>query len=158
MPTKKSIFFNALVFLGICFIISCHFQTPKDNLAKPTTIQAIIYKSYGGQMGYSMVLYITKDSMSYFHSLAASNKSLQLDTINTATFWDSLTVDFDIANFKKIRNGYSNQPVDGTDEAISIITNTLDTISVVNPYQDTLYYPPIKAFEALIRKKINTLN
>jgi hypothetical protein len=130
----------------------------KDNSEQQSTIQEIIYRSYGGEMGYSMALHITKDSLRYFYSLAANNKSLQIDTINTSTFWDSLTVNFDIANFKKIRNGYSNQPVDGTDEEITIITNTLDTISVINADQDTLHYKSLFAFEQLIRKKTNTLN
>jgi hypothetical protein len=133
-------------------------QVPKDNLKENVSVQEIIYKSYGGEMGYSMTLHMTKDSLFYFYSLAINNKNSQLATINTIQFWDSLTTNFDIANFKKIKNGYSNQPVDGTDEEITIITNTLDTISVVNAYQDTLHYKPIAVFEQLIRKKANTLN
>jgi hypothetical protein len=132
-------------------------QVPKDNFTEQVSIQEIIYKSYGGDMGYSMALHITKDRLTYFSSLAINNKNSHLDTINTIQFWDSLTTKFDIANFKKIKNGYSNQPVDGTDQQITIITNTSDTISVVNAYQDTLHYRPIMEFEQLIRKKANTL-
>jgi hypothetical protein len=132
-------------------------QPPKDNLAKPATIQTIIYKSYGGEMGYGMALYITKDSLQYFYSLAASNKRAHANIGNTKAFWDSLTVNFDVANFKQIKDGNSNQPVDGTDNEINIITNDLDTITVINPYQDSMHYQAIAAFEQLLLKKVNAL-
>ncbi len=148
--------------LSLFVVISCQYKVSTDSkksieVQQKEFVKTIIYRSYGGEMGYSMTLHITKDSLFYFYSLAINNKNLQLDTINTIQFWDSLTTKFDIANFKKIKNGHSNQPVDGTDEEITIITNTLDTISVVNAYQDTLHYKPISEFEQLIRKKANTL-
>jgi hypothetical protein len=154
---KHKVFRHTLILsLAGCANSIGYRQSPKDISAQPATIQAIIYKSYGGEMGYSMSFHVTKDSLCFYTHLAANNKTKQRDTINTIQFWDSLVVNFDLTHFKQIKNGYSNQPVDGADEEIAIVTNALDTITVINAYQDTTYFKYIEKFTELLRRKSQT--
>ena len=72
-------------------------------------------------------------------------------TKNEKQEWEKLATSFNLSDFRKIENGYSHQPVDGTDEEIYIETATSKD-SIINGEMDKENYFRIKPFIELLYK------
>ena len=107
------------------------YQPEEDKVTK------IEYSIYGGEPYLHESVMVTKDSIRYFYNKNFNNIKKDMAIANKGSRWSEIIHSFMLKDFKKLKNGESNQIVDGTDEKF-IITTKGKTYSVMNPKQDSL--------------------
>lgn len=120
------IFLYALLTIAVCISSCSGLQTGNESVEKGhrEQIRSVIYSNAGGALGWSEVLEIRPDSVLYNTLLAARhNQQTAFAQKNTLQQWDELTGNLDLEAIRKVVSGASQQPVDGTDQTYTIITD-----------------------------------
>lgn len=109
-----------LAFLSVLMFLSCtHKQVNPDE-----EITGVSYEVYSGERGKSFAVYVSKDSIKRFsYSTGDADSTIQAKKISPAE-WEKVKGLFSLSNFKKVDDGKSNAPVDGTDEIFQVYTKT----------------------------------
>jgi preprotein translocase subunit YajC len=127
MKNIKSIL---LLFTVFAFLL-CKPQD-KKSIKNNEEIKSISISTFGGEMGYMQRLKITHDSLYYDYNLSVdSTKKRTENKLNANYKLENIISLKQLANFSKILNGKSRQPVDGTDTEI-IIKTKQKTYTVIN--------------------------
>jgi hypothetical protein len=125
--------------LFLFFIVFCSFNCDEFKTKKQSdsqTIIEVIQDSYGGKVGFQSKLTVNNWSIDYFSKIVTRpNEAIAKQQKNTQASWQSLLQKIDLKEFKKVKEGRSNLPVDGLDTKITIKTSTGD-FSVVNGKQN----------------------
>ncbi len=105
------------------FLASCS-QKNTVSIANEEKIISVSMTTYGGMMGYSGNIEVTKDSLHFSEIISTQpDKNVKIDEINLkyepASLLDTITLD----ELSTVQNGESNLAFDGTDTKIVIITN-----------------------------------
>lgn len=149
------------IFLSISFsvfFIQCdkkkdeRVEVQNRNFKNKNTITSISFSTVGGMLGYSRLIDVNRDSVHVFIGLAADQKSRDSSFVNTKENWGKIIQLANLEHLSEVKNGQSNQPVDGTDDILHVAM-AKDTITIVNGYTDSLNY---KKIEPLV-EYINTL-
>ncbi len=109
---------------------------PASQKQTPETIQKIEVMRAGGDMGYSAILVLTKDSV-LFRSDVVVDSTLQqsFGRQMVPAQWQQLTANVDLADFESAQDGHSEQPADGVDTEIIVTTNKR-ALSKRNAYEN----------------------
>lgn len=92
--------------------------------AQKNEIKSISASTFGGMLGYGRVVKITKDSIFNETSMAAdSTKNSSSKKLNTQYKLQNLITEDQLNELSQVKNGRSNQPVDGTDTKLTIETD-----------------------------------
>lgn len=123
-----------------------------SSTVKQEEITSVKLSQYGGMLGFNQTIFITKDSITRETSMTAQNDSVKKEKLaNTPANWEALNSSLNLNDFRKIKNGNSNLPVDGTDQKIVINTKTTSD-SIINGQNDAINYPKIKKFTDQLNK------
>ena len=124
---------NYLILAGFAVIFqSCQSSVNSTTTNDPEKLTRVEWSTYGGQRGYVEKVTVTKDSI--LHSTFTTmndNETVENKYKNTPEKWQKLVDAFNIADFKKVKDGASNLAFDGVDIKISVQTSTA-VDSVVN--------------------------
>lgn len=143
-----------IFFLASLSLVLTNCQKKPDSYARKAIqkeeIKSIEWSTFGGQMGYVEKLVITKDSIHHkYFTAMKNNETIEHHFKNSPESWQNLSSAVNLNDFRKIKNGNSNQPVDGTDEQITIRSkNSQD--SIINGDSDHKHYSKIKNFTKLL--------
>lgn len=143
-----------LIFLLILFLQNGHKTTKNNDVVKASDnkITSVEWSNYGGQMGYQEHIIVTKDSIVRTLLVAMTDhKVKKIKYKNSGQDWEKLITSINLKDFRKIRNGKSYQPFDGTDEKILIKTK-ISADSIINGFDDKINYPKIEKFVSLLNK------
>lgn len=142
-----------LILLVTLTLQSCQKKSIMVNhRPEKSEITQIEWSNFGGMLGYHETVTITKDSILRTVLIGAqNNKTTNYKYKNSAKDWQELTNSVNLKDFKKIKSGSSNQPVDGSDEEILIKTKTSKD-SIINGYDDKINYPKLEKFMKNLNK------
>ena len=131
----KNIFIiAALVFFTCCSEKIDHKFTPKENDLKSITVS-----TYGGAMGYNESFTMRTDSLLYnLHIQMDSTKNRRGNVRNVGYKLDGILKQNQVEEFSKIKGSESRQPVDGTDNSITVETAT-KRYTIVNGEKNVLW-------------------
>jgi hypothetical protein len=127
---KKAVILSAIALLGCNQAAK---QQAKTVTAQQEEILKIEYVRYEGDMGWGESIIITKDSIFYSETVAATGSKIEYKNQTSEILWNKLLTVCNLEAFEKIPSGESNLPSDGTDETFSIVTNKR-TLSFTNGY------------------------
>lgn len=122
--------FNSLKYLLISvFLFSC---SAANQVQKTEKIQSVSISTYGGQMGYHQSLKLTADTLYYdIGSRLDTLGNKIIKKLNTQYKLEDIIATNQLDNFSKITSGKSRLPVDGSDTAITIKTDSAE-FKVIN--------------------------
>ncbi len=131
----KNIFIIAfLVFFTCCSEKIDPKFTPEENDLKSITIS-----TYGGAMGYNESFTMRTDSLLYnLHIQMDSTKNRRGNVRNVGYSLDDIVTKNQVEEFSKIKGSESRQPVDGTDNSITVETAT-KKYTIVNGEKNVLW-------------------
>lgn len=142
-----------LIFSLISMLISCgkNAKTVINHSSENDEFILIRLSIYGGDLGYYKSLTISRDSVIHSYFTAANNETVINRYKNEKENWRNLTESFKLSDFRKIKNGNSYQPADGTDQQIYIETKGRKD-SIINGDADKENYDSIKKLVELLDK------
>lgn len=112
-------------------------KSAENNRPATNGIVRVGYKHYGGMGGLSVTLSITQSSTLYSYSLFIdSSNNRRYDEPTEEQTWAKLMDELDVEAFKKIENGPSYLPVDGTDREFFIATESGQEFMFINGEED----------------------
>ncbi len=146
---------NYLILTGLALLL----QNCQNTVNSATTTEnekeqltRVEWSTYGGQKGYVEKVTVTKDSI--LHSTFTTmneNETVENKYKNTPQKWQKLVDAFQISDFKKVKDGESKLAFDGADEKIIVRTAT-KADSLVNGFEDKVYYPKIEKFTKILEE------
>lgn len=135
-------------------MIGCSQKTEEHKISKkenPT--KSISIKNFGGHLGSSTSLKITKDSLYYSFNLeVGSVESKHIVKPNTSYKLEDIINPDQIINFSKLTDGKSRQPVDGIDTEITIETDK-NKSSVMNAWDNEIWQKTNHKMQDIIYKE-----
>lgn len=138
-------------------IVSCSHKTEEQKIIKTENpVKSVSIASFGGQLGYSTSMKITKDSLYYDLNVAVdSTKRKHIQKPNTSYKLEDLINPDHIVSFSKVKNGESRQPVDGIDTEITIETDK-NRYAVINGWDDKVWQKTNQKMEEILYKEFRT--
>ncbi|MCD9854906.1 hypothetical protein LUD75_09330 [Epilithonimonas sp. JDS] len=119
-------------------------------------VKSVSIATFGGQMGYSISMKITKDSLYYDFNIAMdSTKRKHIEKPNIVYKLEDLINPDNIVRFSRVKDGESRQPVDGTDMEITIETDK-DKYTVINAWDDEVWQKTNKKMQDIMYKEFVT--
>ncbi len=130
---------NIFIIAALVFFTSCsekieHKFTPEEN-----DLISITISTYGGAMGYNESFTMRTDSLLYnLHIQMDSTKNRRGNVRNVGYSLDDIVTQNQVEEFSKIKGSESRQPVDGTDNSITVETAT-KKYNIVNGEKNVLW-------------------
>ncbi len=123
----------------------------KDSTIAPLGITKVVFKSYGGMMGYSDSVLITKDSAIRVTIIGTQNKYSKKAVAMVDTVWSGLTNSIAWDKFVALKSGESAVPMDGIDDEIIVFNNNASH-TVINANKKDANYKTLEKVMRYITK------
>lgn len=151
----KKLFSISILLILIVFSFSC-FQKNKESNTNNNKIKSISILTYGGEMGYSQSLKLTKDSLHFSFNIAVdSTRKRNEKKLNKLYKLDDIVSLAEAMSFSKIVDGKSRLPVDGTDTKIIIETGEKE-YSIINGDNNEIWRRIEVEMASIINKEFKT--
>jgi len=143
--------------LSAFVIIGCSQKAEELKISKKENpVKSVSIASFGGQLGYSTSIKITRDSLYYDLNMEVdSTKRKHIQKPNISYKLEDLINPDQIMSFSKVKNGESRQPVDGTDTEITIETDK-NKHSVINAWDNEIWQKTNKKMQDIMYKEFVT--
>lgn len=112
-------------------------------------MESLVVEYYGGMRGEKQVMIITKDEISYSYKDLNNEKPLIQKEPTSAEIWSELNQNFNLNEFRKLKNGASKVVFDGMDY-IFTVKGGFGELKVTNPLDHNIEMT--KFFEVLKSK------
>ena len=127
-------------------------QTTLNSKNVGDTLTKVEWSTYGGMRGYVEKVIVTKGNVYQTSYTTMNDNETTKNTYEiSAERWNNLVEAFNLADFKKVKDGPSQLPFDGVDQKI-IVHTAVGSDSLINGFDDQANYSRISKFTNLLKQ------